>query len=386
MEIGMKGWLAVLLGGMGAISLTWLPPESRPHVRTEAVAPEQARFRALSAEVRVLRGILLRRHENDTLSRQVVAGGGAGLVVDGPAEIPVAERPDPAPFLSGEARLLIREGLERELARDAPEARAALGLFLRPRAGSGGVEASPFAFDTHMGVRDGVPYCFRVLRVHHPVRASRRGLPMGVTYGAALGACRVVARHGLPGEGVLAWLERGGIAFAALPAGDPRRPPFEAGMRPWAALGPSATLDPERCLAGIPEGCTAAFLDPAPDDEASREARRIVASAPVVGTARLAFRSVFGRADDYLLADLEAAFGPERFAAFWTSAADVPEAFEAAFGLPVGDWLAGWVAGQMERPRRPGPALPPSAVRATLLALLFGGVVSAGWAVRRRVA
>jgi hypothetical protein len=50
------------------------------------------------------------------------------------------------------------------------------------------------------------------------------------------------------------------------------------------------------------------------------------------------------RSDDaWLLADLLAAEGQERFATFWTSSLPFDSAFAGAFGKTPGTWMRGWV-------------------------------------------
>ena len=47
----------------------------------------------------------------------------------------------------------------------------------------------------------------------------------------------------------------------------------------------------------------------------------------------------------YLLADLEAEFGPDAFQRFWSSEEDFEVAFERAFGIGSGEWMVGWTRG-----------------------------------------
>jgi hypothetical protein len=49
-----------------------------------------------------------------------------------------------------------------------------------------------------------------------------------------------------------------------------------------------------------------------------------------------------GVIEPFLFQDLERQFGPERFARFWNSDADVSHAFEAAFDVAPGVWVRGW--------------------------------------------
>jgi hypothetical protein len=89
----------------------------------------------------------------------------------------------------------------------------------------------------------------------------------------------------------------------------------------------------------------------------------------------------FYGAEATLLADLEAEFGPERFAAFWTAEAPVAEAFEAAFGLSRADWTHTWAVERLGTRRARGSLL--ADVPLTLLLCTVLGLV-AGARVRRR--
>jgi len=105
----------------------------------------------------------------------------------------------------------------------------------------------------------------------------------------------------------------------------------------------------------------------------------------VSGIGRVVFRSPFGSADDYLLSDVAAEFGAERFAAFWTSDEDVPEAFEAAFGIPLGEWVVSWSDAHFARTAA-GPAISSTAASGTIMLMMLCTLFAGVWARRRRVA
>ena len=86
----------------------------------------------------------------------------------------------------------------------------------------------------------------------------------------------------------------------------------------------------------------------------------------------------------YLLADLEREFGPEAFTRFWTSDADVPVAFEQAFGMPLETWIMGWVESTAFT-RTPGPGMPFSAKLGGLLTLMLFAAIVGAWARGRTV-
>jgi len=90
----------------------------------------------------------------------------------------------------------------------------------------------------------------------------------------------------------------------------------------------------------------------------------------------------FTQTATYLLGDLEREYGAERFGRFWRSQDDVAEAFATAFGRPIGDWTAAWVAAHLGTVI-PGPALPRQASFGTVLALLLGALAAGAWQRRR---
>jgi hypothetical protein len=75
-----------------------------------------------------------------------------------------------------------------------------------------------------------------------------------------------------------------------------------------------------------------------------------------------------------LLYDLEEEFGRERFSRFWTSDADVEEAFLSAFGEPPEEWLMRWAQARWGH-LRVGPGIPFQAGFLSFLTLgLFTGL------------
>ncbi len=90
-----------------------------------------------------------------------------------------------------------------------------------------------------------------------------------------------------------------------------------------------------------------------------------------------------------LLGELVATFGKERFAAFWRSDDDVERAFHAAFGQPLGVWLANQWPSEDWRTTRYVWARPTIGVRAplrtTALALLWAAsaIALVAWRWRR---
>ncbi len=84
------------------------------------------------------------------------------------------------------------------------------------------------------------------------------------------------------------------------------------------------------------------------------------------------------------MGDLEAEFGGERFARFWTSDQDVEEAFAAAFGEPIEMWTMRWAQDRMGA-QKAGPSTDLLSVLLTLVTLLACVGIATATATRRRV-
>jgi hypothetical protein len=329
MAVGLKGWLGLVAGGMALIALAKLPPEPPSSAARREELPEQARLRELSREMRVIEGILLRRGLSDSLAPRVAAAGRGAVVVDVKDEAWVRSPGRRAPLTGDSARAAILAAVERALEGFPGPREAAIGVFLSPRRAD-----APVLQDTYMGSLSGTPYCFRVVTGSVVLGARTLSTTEGID---VLGPCRLSARYGLPGPHILSWLKGGGIAFAGAAFDDVRRPPPGPGAGSIAEYrGVAPSLAPDRCLAGVVEACATAFLEPRTSDAPATDEARVVAASPLIGGRGSKFLSVFGAGDDYLLSDLERAFGPRRFTLFWRSQADVRPAFEHAFATPVG--------------------------------------------------
>lgn len=378
MAIGMKGWFGLVFGGMALIALAKLPPDPPRSAATREELPEQARLRELSREMRIAEGILLRRGLSDSLAPRVVAAGRGGLVVDARVELR-AQSSGRSTLLTGEsARAAIQAAVERQLREVHGPPQAAIGVFLSPRRAD-----APALQDTYMGSLAGTPYCFRVITGSSAL--LRAGIVRTWEGIDALGPCRLAARYGLPGPSILSWLRAGGIAFAGAAFDDVRRPSPGPGAGSIAEYrGVASSLAPDRCLAGVPEACALAFLEPRTLDELAAEEALVVAASPLIGGRGSRFLSVFGAGDDYLLSDLERAFGPRRFSLFWRSGGDVRSAFESAFDASLGDWVLDWTRENIGGSDRPGPGLPRAATAGTVVVMLLSGLVVTAVARRRR--
>ena len=88
--------------------------------------------------------------------------------------------------------------------------------------------------------------------------------------------------------------------------------------------------------------------------------------------------------DAYLISDLELEFGTEAMRSFWTSELEVPEAFEASFGVEMGEWVYSWVT-QMRPTRTAGPSVPGRDLWLSLLMVSAMGWIATATSFRRRL-
>ena len=369
MALGMKQWWGLVVSGMALVAVWLLPPESLERHRQLTPTHEELRARALEGELRRTHGVLLRTRWADSLSRLAIETEVDGIAVGVPADAPLT----PSVVADWKARVAAQEAA---LSPRADE--MVLGYFVQNR-GHGAVEGMSLGVmgdrETYVGVLDGRPFCLRV--------APRYGVddagfePSSIGPVDRIGPCRLYAQYGMPGSPIHAWLESGAMEFARARSDEPTRSerfrPILFGLnRPRFLDQP---LEMERCLSGIAEGCLRTVTLPElikPDgDEAY-----IVANSPASALGSMNWRSIFGYHDDYLLADLEREFGPEAFSRFWKSDAEVPEAFETAFGMEMGAWVVTWVDDVIGA-HPPGPTLSAGMLGGSLLTLLLlAGIIT----------
>jgi hypothetical protein len=81
----------------------------------------------------------------------------------------------------------------------------------------------------------------------------------------------------------------------------------------------------------------------------------------------------------FFFSALESDFGPARFGEFWRSPLQPEEAFQDAFGEPMGPWIMRWLRRYVDPPST-GPGVPARATLLTLLTLgfLLGAAVRMG--------
>jgi hypothetical protein len=209
-----------------------------------------------------------------------------------------------------------------------------------------------------------------------------------------LGPCAYYATFGMPGPAIRAWLrERGALlalggswtqTTASLTESvdynyylstDPYYPSPPPAFFQYSPRGVT-------CLMGDASTCESTVLD-----------RNIETGFMSVGSAvRPGYRlgpisrrtgTEFGGLETELLADMVRALGRARFEQFWTSSAPVPQAFQQASGMRLGEWVSAW-AGQPVPKYEPGPRIRAESL-ISALAIVIGCMVIAGVAARRRV-
>lgn len=392
MAIGMKHWIGLVGAGFLAVALWTLPPDALP-LHQRRISPEEVHYQALLREARSVHAQVQRMRWSDSLSALTLGTSEDGLALG---------LPEAAASLTPEG---IREWAELLAAHeDALEPRAEdvlLGLFVQPvrHAALPDVQRPSMRprREAYVGVRDGTAYCFEVEK-RDPDRYPLEDADLRRMGREGFRACRFYGKYGIPGPGIEAWLEAGGMRFALRDAG--ARPTDEDYARFnrrrsaewWLSaelfglnLSPVSTefFEVDRCLAGRPAGCVEAITD-----------RRIVglggdateaADLPVVTyVERGRLEPPFPYENDYLLGDLEAEFGPEAFSRFWRSEAALEEAFRSAFGLEMGDWLVSWAETHIGT-YDAGPGLRAGAFWLSVLTLTLMAGAASGTALFRRV-
>lgn len=388
MAFGMKRWSAVFALLATAVAWAAIPPRTVEDLqntwgraRQPVGSPEEQHRNRLTDAVRRTNQALQTVRWADSLRPLVLEHGPEGAYLGLPSPDAPRTRVEP-----------VRALLSEEIPPDR-SGRAAVGVFFLASGTSGFPGAPTGRLDGYyFGEEEGTPYCFAVRAQGGPPGHDRLALPWGLDDGhvSLTGVCRWIHRYGLPEGAVRRWIEdRGAATATALRTFDggildnrqegkvERRGVFGfPGGSDFLTAGRSFVwaLDPlrDQCLAGRPDACVDLMLEgrSAWASFDALEARRRRASA-FSATDRWGL----WRQDRFFLTTLEEEFGPERFRAFWTSRAPVPQAFEAAFGEPMGPWLLGWY-GRSTPIVRPGPAPRAAGVLGTLAVLLLAGLVA----------
>lgn len=394
-------WMWITLAALVAV-VPWArwgdaPRDAAQARRTEVFKPvEAAQSRARQAALRTAFQIQF-LDQVERFSAAAVDAWEAGAPLDVGPDTDADRRLDPGDIPAAEARA--RAQLER-WGLDAP--RVAVGLYLPDGdldwpAGAG-VARPPTSrwgriVDGHLA--DGRPYCIQVGRLTGPIGPDVRGrtLPWALlddskTGPGAYGPCWLHARYGAPGHHVAEWMRATGLSAAVSSHAfawwdDPDRHQTDRRILNALGLRNTAWLDgrlgeeprvADACIAGDAQACARIFLMPTGAVPQSVEAD-LDGSAPGSSTV-VAFSSNY--LPENWLHTLEATYGPERMAAFWTSEADVVTAFEEAFDADLETAMMA-VGRARFGDARPGPRVAGWGWLGLLAALLagLGGAASA---------
>lgn len=387
MASGFMKWLVAVAVLCLGVALMLLPPKSWVEARHFPVTRAQSRAGALLDEINATRQALQHQRWADSLSALTLATQVDGLAVGMPDNIPDDGR---------------RENFARAVRQEldaVPNRRSdvVVGLFIQYRSFGDYAPVSSLPQSNYpgpryfIGERDGMTYCLAVRTISdlgvERRELDRRWLAHYVSWTGEeslrddrLGPCALVARFGPPSASILRWLQDGALPFFLLPS-DPGLGPPPAEYRRRGVFGRGSwywrDLDLEACTAGRANACRAKF------EQFARSARSPGRSwTPYLG--QVGFWGSFSEIWWQLGADMERGFGTEAFQAFWTSSEDAPAAFQTAFGVDPGVWMAGWVERRLGA-SPPGPLPTRSATLPSLLVILALGGIAVGLQRRRSV-
>ncbi|HEX6307679.1 MAG TPA: hypothetical protein VFZ69_05785 [Longimicrobiales bacterium] len=285
-----------------------------------------------------------------------------------------------SPLLDRETGDSIRAAAVREMQGIAAP-RARVGVFVIDHAYGRRSPARVTAAEQrrlHMGTDSAGAYCMIVgtgfMTPDSVLRARAFGIVAQRRWDAplpfsGLGPCAFVAAYGAPGAGIAQWLRNGAFRFGDLAAAQSRdTAPVALPLWGWLADEPAI----RGCSGGRTELCRTFLLGAGAPDTSG-----VMFGLPMPYEYRSPARGM-------LLHDLERQFGPERFARFWTSDADVESAFTAAFAETPVEWVRHW-ARQRYGAATLGPRLAGVSVLLSVLMLGVLASIAAAVATRRRL-
>jgi hypothetical protein len=392
MAFRMRHWIGVTVASMALIAVWRLPLDSFPTRGADLRPAEHRRHEALAKEFRETGEILRRVLWSDSLSALTVREARDGVMItSGRVTATDAQRTE----LTDQLERLVRS----EIAQLPARADVVFGYALQrsdhgrlpDMAGAGRART-----ETYAGSVDATYYCMQVRvtsRVQTDLVALLRGDDAhGVRFrSGTLGPCRFYLAYGLPGPDVGRWMEDGGVGYAmSSGAGDVTNGDFPTtddgdwlrtqrlsrssifGYNMLARV--NRPIEADRCLTGDAGACAYLFENPAAADPILARQLDVVRRSPAISIGTVSTYFSFAPDEEFLLSDLEAEFGAEAFARFWTSNDGLGDAFERAFGIDAGSWTLGWIARSREI-EPPGPGLPRSARSgATLAVVLLLGI------------
>jgi hypothetical protein len=375
----MRRWLAGVTASLALVAFWALPPAQLEAPRLRG-GQERLRAQTVAREIGRANAALRALRWADTLPALAVRTAVDGVAIGLPR----------APGLDAdELRAWVGRQQEALTEIEPRDPEMVVGLIWRP-ADLGAIPGMPIAARTRavtfVGRHRGTPFCVRALPY------LERAGPATLRYGPDLGPCRIYAKYGAPGDMIQEWLEAASLGFARVAAptyaADIARmqPPARGTMRLFGMTRPpqaSANVAVQACLAGRADACERALTDPELIAPQVGDEAWIVANSPASSLGGGAATPPFGYLDDGLLYEWEATFGTEAFRRFWTSTRPVPDAFETAFGEPLGEWVLGWAEHHVGL-YRAGPSIPSGALGWCLLTLSALAAVATATAARRR--
>lgn len=353
MAPGLRSWSLVLVAGCAVTALAAFPVRTFDASSGAELTPERREARRLGMEARVAVEQLRRMTwlEEGRAALERAASRGEALSV----EVGSDSRLDPT---------ALRRSVEGELSRiGAARPAAALGVFEVDR--RTGVDAASLGLEPrftelynashsewYAGVEAGRPWCIALRVTGLEVRddPSRDWRGSNPEHSNILGPCAFYARFGAPGRGLEEWLAATGGAFALrraesfdLPMPNVLPRPGLFGTFRYSVAGAERIASVAACARGRIEACDALVTGRDRRDEGPGLLQLRREGIPLVA-ARLGGISgnPFSATGEQLLARIEREFGPIAFERFWRSDRPVAEAFEAAFGLPLGEWVRDW--------------------------------------------
>jgi hypothetical protein len=376
MATGLKGWLGAVLLGMASI-VVWVFPIDREGPAKQQHPPEVEHWGALLSDIALEREHLRRLTWLDSMTSALDANQSTPKVV-----MLVPASADAEAYEAFEGRLMDELG-------HFGERRADFGVFLTaPSKPSPKPPYYPGWDHEHdeyyVGSHAGRAYCFVARLSANPTRALRNGGWGGSRiFGpeSILGPCGYVLRYGLPGPFLSEWLKTGSFSRGMNP---PRRTVSRTAVRRdddgrWKAKMVGGSLAGHSCVRREVSSCATIFLAPKATEEGV--ALQLTAAVPELWEVAGVHTNHLQYIDNQMFAELEAEFGQDRFARFWSSGKTAPEAFEEAFGVAPGVWVQAWARGYYLS----GVAASDRVEAAALaVVLLLGSFVSVLRTVRRR--
>ena len=385
----MKYWATLIAVGCGLIAL-WLLPPDPPRGARNYVPPTEAQEVKLELrrEAERLNGVLKRLHWLDSLTH-VFADAQPdenGVIVSFPVGIDAAT--------AKEVRAVVAREIDRLEIKDTEYVLAVA----RPNGHSGNHEAFGLTVRTlqeFYALRGGDPKVCLTLRPYagsNPQNALwRYGWSPNAGASNILGPCAYYLLYGTPGPAIETWLSSGAAQFGVRHAKsrDPFADPETSSLaRIFLRVGNRAPFGIRRsvrypgahdCLAGDEQACRNSVLD----------AKRPVSLRLGDDLPAFLHRDPSGGAfysfEESLFYDLEQEFGRERFTRFWTSDQDVETAFQAAFGVPIGEWVMGWAQARLGTYRM-GPMPSLEAILISLGVISFFLTIAIAMSKKRKVA